>query len=293
MRSLFFLTMFCFLLMAVSCGGSGGTSGTGGGGGGPAVINYRTLDLTTGAVTTSTSLPNVTSVAATSTLMVFRRIPAGSVTLGQATSTLGAQADELPSGSAAAVSEFWLAVFEFTQGQWISLTGDSVTVPWKQVAPTGVVGSTETVAAKPVFGVTHDEVVAKLVTWNTGRSVSLRLPTAQEWEYACRGGSTTLFSWGDSIDPAVAGQFAVSNDTTQGVNGPAFVGLGRTSNGLNLWDMHGNVREWVTTGNPSFPELRGGSWGDNLLQSRSANHVTSVDKGFRHALSGARLVLIP
>jgi formylglycine-generating enzyme required for sulfatase activity len=257
------------------------------------VINYRTLDLTTGAVTTSTSLPDVTSVAATSTVMVFRRVPAGSFTMGQAAGTLGAQADEIPSGLPTAVSEFWLAVFEVTQGQWISLTGDSVTVPWKQVGPTGVVGSTATVANKPAFGVTHDEIVAKLASWNAGRSVSLRLPTSQEWEYACRAGSTSIFFWGDSIDPAVAGLYAICNDTTQGVNGTGLVGLGRTANGLNLWDMHGNVREWATTSNPNLPVLRGGSWGDNLLNSRSANKVTSVDKDFRHALSGARLVLVP
>lgn len=291
MRITFWIGLLVALVAMASCGGGGGGgSSSGGGSAGPAA--YRVLDLASGTVTDSSTLPNLLAASATSTQMVFCRVPAGTFTMGQTAGTLGAQTDETTLTSPF-VSEFWIAVFEVTQGQWISLTGDAVNVPWKQVSPDAVVGSTVTVANRPAFGVVYDDVVARLVSWNSGKSATLRLPTTQEWEYACRAGTTGLFFWGDSIDPAIAGSYAVSNDNTIGGTGPSVVGLGRTANGLNLWDMHGNVREWATTGNPSLPELRGGSWGDNLLQSRSANHITSIDKAYRHALSGARLVLVP
>jgi hypothetical protein len=54
--------------------------------------------------------------------------------------------------------------------------------------------------------------------------------------------------------------------------------------------MSGNVREWVIA---TPPVLRGGGWSDNVLLSRSANRFVAIDNDFRHALSGARLVLSP
>lgn len=281
------MALIMVMLLAIGCGGGGGGGGSSVGGG--SGVEFRTLDLTTGAVTDSTTLPDVTTTAATSTHMVFRRVPAGNFTRGQTSTALGAQVDETP--TSVAVAECWIAVFELTQGQWLSLTGDAVNAPWKLVTPASVVGAATTTANRPAFGVIHDDLVARLATWNTGKSATLRLPSDNEWEYASRAGTTTLFFWGDSVDPAVAGQYAVCNDNTLGSVGPGVVGGSRFSNGLTLWDTHGNVREWVTTSGQ--PELRGGSWADNLLLSRSANRVTAVDKAFRHALSGARLVLVP
>ena len=290
MRIAFWVGLLGALTVLAACGGFGGGGGGGDSGGATGPASFRVLDLATGAVTDASTLPDLTAAAATSSQMVFRRVPAGSFTVGQTAGSLGAQSDETP--ATATLAEYWIAVFEITQGQWIALTGDPVAVPWKQVDPAGVTGSAATLASRPAFGVVYDDLIARLGVWNGGKTPQLRLPSAQEWEYGCRAGTTTLFAWGDSLDPAVAGQFAVCADVTVGVNGPAPVGGSRVSNGLGLWDMHGNVREWVTTANPALPELRGGSWADNLLLSRSANRFTSVDKAYRHALSGARLVLV-
>jgi formylglycine-generating enzyme required for sulfatase activity len=67
-----------------------------------------------------------------------------------------------------------------------------------------------------------------------------RLPTEVEWEYACRGGTTTPFSWGD--DPVSFRRFAWTIENSAGHHWP--VGSS-CPNRFGLFDMHGNVSEWV------------------------------------------------
>ena len=280
---------FMIILSASFISGCGGSSGGGdsSGGGGVAPMTYRMVNLTTGAFTESSSQPDLTAASVTSTHMVFRRVPAGSFVMGQSAGSLGVQSGETP--TTVAVAEFWVAVFEVTQGQWISLTSDAVATPWADVAPESVSGSSLTLSSRAAFGLTYDELAARLTSWNVGKLGQLAIPSESQWEYAGRAGTTTTFSWGDSIDPAVASPYALCWETVSGAAGPGTVGGTRLSNGLGLWDMHGNVREWATT--TGQPVLRGGSWADNLLLSRSANRVTAVDRAMRHALSGARLIL--
>lgn len=126
-----------------------------------------------------------------------------------------------------------------------------------------------------------------------------RLPTEAEWEYACRAGSTTAFSFGE--DPAELGEYAWYADNSD--ERPQAVGTLKP-NAFGLHDMHGNVMEWVIDaytedGYASLAELqqpipwidavrwpenvegrglRGGSWQDFAEDCRSARRFGSGEE---------------
>jgi len=134
--------------------------------------------------------------------------------------------------------------------------------------------------------------------WLTGLTqTSLRLPTEAEWEFACRAGTKTAYHFGDSADDL--GEYAWftdnSDDATQFVEQ-------KKPNPWNLYDMHGNVSEWVIdaydeagydhleagktfaaadavrTTEKLFPRtLRGGNWDDDADRCRSAARLGSDD----------------
>ena len=88
---------------------------------------------------------------------------------------------------------------------------------------------------------------ANYVTWGNPEIVTgsngYRLPTEAQWEYACRAGTTTSFYTGDSLDPNAAWFFDNNNPNNNG-NTTHGVGL-KLPNAFGLYDMHGNVTEWV------------------------------------------------
>ena len=66
---------------------------------------------------------------------------------------------------------------------------------------------------------------------------SYRLPSEAEWEYACRAGTTTRYSFGDAISDKNANYGSKVGKTTEVSSYPA--------NPWGLYEMHGNVWEWV------------------------------------------------
>jgi formylglycine-generating enzyme required for sulfatase activity len=111
----------------------------------------------------------------------------------------------------------------------------------------------------------------------------IRLPSEAEWEYCCRAGTTTRYSFGDKA--ADLGDYAWYKGNSKGEDPP--VGA-KKPNPWGLYDMHGYVREWCadtwhkdhegapTDGRPrvakDVPErvVRGGSWADSAETCRSA-----------------------
>jgi len=150
---------------------------------------------------------------------------------------------------------------------------------------------------KPFYGISGETV--QVPAWN---GTGYRLPTEAEWEYACRAGTATRYSFGD--DEARLGEFCWfdgnSDDRTHEVGQ-------KGANGIGLHDMHGNVWEWCwdwyaadyykepPVDDPRGPSqatsrvIRGGGWGRDPRSVRSAYRYGCApgnrlnDLGFRVA----------
>ena len=147
---------------------------------------------------------------------------------------------------------------------------------------------------RPVIRVSLYDAMA-YTEWLSGQTGDrYRLPTEAEWEYAARAGSTTAYSWGDSI-----GRNRANCNGCAGLwsgERTALVGSFK-ANGWGLYDMHGNVREWVQdcwndnyegaptdgtawlSGDCSVRVLRGGSWYSLPWNLRSADRYGDTTEG--------------
>jgi sulfatase modifying factor 1 len=112
----------------------------------------------------------------------------------------------------------------------------------------------------PVVHVSHDDAVA-YAAW-----AGLRLPTEAEWEYAARAGTTTVWSWGDELEPGgrhranvFQGTFPGHNTAADGWAGTCPVGAFEP-NGWGLFNMVGNVWEWTADRFTSPGDPSGGRW---------------------------------
>ena len=208
--------------------------------------------------------------------MSFKFIPAGEFMMGSPESEKGRYADEaqLP---VRIPSAFPIGVHEVTQSEYESVMG---------VNPSHFKG-----ANNPVEQVSWNDAVAFCVKLSSlpaevaaGRVY--RLPTEAEWEYACRAGTTTAYSFGDNAQDL--GKYAWfdnnCNRTTHGVGE-------KLPNGWGLYDMHGNVWEWCSDAAGSYRVFRGGSWINEAANCRTAIRrrfdptLRNNNLGFRLALS--------
>lgn len=146
--------------------------------------------------------------------------------------------------------------------------------------------------------------------WKYCSRLHKRLPTEAEWEKAARAGSASAFYWGDDMDDAYAWHLNNSSRKTHPVGQ-------KKPNGYGLYDMAGNVYEWVADRyekgfyskspagmNPSGPlkafakrearVLRGGSWINKPFKLRSAarhwnwGETRNNTRGFRCAHSASK-----
>ncbi|MGA1044342.1 MAG: formylglycine-generating enzyme family protein, partial [Phycisphaerales bacterium] len=182
----------------------------------------------------STGLP--WRVLDTETGIEMLLVPPGTYARGCSPATGGeCDANELPVHQVTITRPFYLSRFEVTQGQWLSVMGSNPSY-WgpEQYGPDSVM------EMLPV------EQVSWAMVQEFEASTGLRLPTEAEWEYACRAGTTTAFNGGsnDVWSALVLGWFRSFNAANGLV--PRTHAVGRLSpNRLGLYDMHGNVAEWV------------------------------------------------
>ena len=91
------------------------------------------------------------------------------------------------------------------------------------------------------MNVSYENIVQEFIPWlNKITGAVYRLPTEAEWEYAARAGSTTKYSWGNSLDCSKA-NYRNEDCNTRG-SSPV---KSYDANAFGLYDMHGNVSEWV------------------------------------------------
>jgi formylglycine-generating enzyme required for sulfatase activity len=160
---------------------------------------------------------------------------------------------------------------------------------------------------RPVINVSWVDSQQYIAWLNTATGKHYRLPTEAEWEYAAKAGSTTEYSWGDELGKNKANCYGCGSqwDNTQSAPVGSF-----QANGFGLFDMHGNVWEWVqdwydadyygksSAQNPPGPSTgksrvnRGGSWYDDAVGIRSACR-SYYSPGFRYRFLGFRLLRTP
>ena len=243
-----------------------------------------------------TPAPSVPKEITNSVGMKLVLIPAGEFLMGSPDSDQDAQSFEKPQHRVRITQPFYLGMTEVTQGHYRAVTGQS---------PSQFKGPDEL----PVENVSWEEAVAfcdKLNDREKGRlgGEHYRLPTEAEWEYACRAGSKTRYSFGD--DEAGLGECA----WFEGNSGGKTHRVGeKRPNAFNLNDMHGNVWEWCqdwyddgyygrsNDADPRGPTRaearvdRGGGWGSSarLCQSANRGRIAPGDRSDRLGFRVARV----
>lgn len=128
---------------------------------------------------------------------------------------------------------FWMTLHPVTKKQWKLWMG---TEPWK--GNPNVLDHLES----PAVYVTWDEIQELIGRLNSGGNGAVRLPTEAEWEYACRAGTTTAFSWGNDLSRSHDYAWCDRIPANQPGHYADVVGR-RRPNPWGLYDMHGNVAE--------------------------------------------------
>ena len=181
-------------------------------------------------------VPTVTVDLSGGAQMEFVWIEPGSFMMGSPDSEEGRGDFEGPQHEVTISRGFYLGRYEITQGQWEAVMGTS---PWSgksyvQANPT-----------HPAVFISWKDMQAFVHALNEAAGDSLyRLPTEAEWEYSCRAGTTTRWSFGDDESQLEDYAWYDANAWSIGEKYAHAVGT-KLSNPWGLYDMYGNCWEWV------------------------------------------------
>lgn len=221
------------------------------------------------------------------------KIEAGCFEMGRDVNFKESSRNELPTHKVCISKPFYLGETEVTQNQWQKIMGNNP--------------SKYQLLNNPVERVSWNDVqdfIAKLNEQEGGKN--FRLPTEAEWEYAARAGSRSVYFYGD--DSKKLSKYAWFGN--EGYRGKAHPVAETQANPWGLYDMHGNVFEWVqdwysdsaygssAAEDPTGPEsgkfkvYRGGSWVASAFNARSAARFSGLP-ATRSADLGLRLLWEP
>lgn len=238
-------------------------------------------------------------------------IPGGVFQMGSSSKDVNAKDDESPSHEVE-ITSFWMSKYEITWDLFylylnreidnvgsiseeaeVSVDIDAIsgaTIPYVDMSMGMGTGS-----GLPIVNVTR-LAASKFCEWLSAKTGHFyRLPTEAEWEYACRAGTNSAYSFGASNEKLDDHAWYQSN------SGGSYHKVGQKEpNAWGLYDMHGNVAELVLDGYQEeaykkfkkkkvvdpiiFPEdeyptvVRGGSWIDEPNALRSAFRLASTDQ---------------
>ena len=212
-------------------------------------------------------------------------IPAGEFMMGSNTGG----SDEKPAHKVKLSKGFYMGVYEVTQSQYRAVMGKS---------PSKFKGDNN-----PVEQVSWDDATEFCRKLSQKEGETYTLPTEAQWEYACRSGSSSVYSFGNS--ESSLGDYGWYSSNSGSKTHP--VGT-KKPNDFGLYDMHGNVWEWCrdwyakdyyskgsavdpkNTQSSSVRVIRGGGWGNLANRCRSAGRRRD-GPGSRSSGIGFRVVL--
>ena len=210
-------------------------------------------------------------------------IPSGKFKMGSPELEAGRENDETQH-EVTLTKPFYMGQYEVTQEQWEAVMGGN---------PSSSKG-----AKLPVTDVSWKDCQEFIEKLNASTKGGYRLPTESEWEHACRAGTSTAYSYGDSLTKSDAN-----------VNGESTKAVGSYKpNAFGLYDLHGNVWEWCNDWTADYPKgavtnpkgvatgdrrvLRGGSFGSYVSEARSSNRSNGAPSN-RYVFVGFRLARTP
>ncbi|MGK7940884.1 MAG: SUMF1/EgtB/PvdO family nonheme iron enzyme [Crocosphaera sp.] len=233
-------------------------------------------------------------------------IPEGTFLMGSSPTESGSQICEYPQHSVT-LEGFFLGKYPITQKQWEIVAQYPKVKRELVIDPSSFKGSD-----RPVECISWEDAVEFCDRLSQHSQRSYQLPSEAQWEYGCRGGTTTPFCFGPTLTGELANYMAKRLYAGEGVGMYRQETTSVTAfypNGFGLCDLHGNVWEWCadawypsyedasTSGEPRSSSqnetrrvLKGGSWDEDAYHCRCASRYAYHPQGVGLSQIGFRVM---